>query len=52
MYATANYAAHGQSPLTNAEDMVFSDGDEYELATLSGDTSKGYAASLDVVVSA
>jgi hypothetical protein len=36
--------------MTNATDMVFSDGDEYELTTLQGDTSSGYTATLSVGV--
>ncbi len=51
VYATTNYASHGQSPMTNDQDMVFSDGDEYELADLLGDTTKGYTATLAVGVS-
>jgi len=50
VYATGAYAAHGQSPLTNSADMVFSDGDEYELATLKGNTTSGYVATLAVGV--
>jgi protocatechuate 3,4-dioxygenase beta subunit len=50
VYDTSDYVSHGQSPMTNAQDMVFSDGDEYELAELTGDTSKGYAATLAVGV--
>ena len=50
VYKTAAYSTHGQSPLTNAADMVFSDGDEYELATLKGSTTSGYTATLDVGV--
>ena len=50
VYATTSYASHGQSPMTNADDMVFSDGDEYELAALTGDTTKGYTATLAVGV--
>lgn len=50
VYDTADYSTHGQSPMTNAEDMVFSDGDEYELASLTGDTKSGYVATLAVGV--
>lgn len=50
VYDTTQYASHGQSPMTNAQDMVFSDGDEYELADLLGDTTKGYTATLAVGV--
>ena len=33
-----------------ARDMVFSDGDSYELATLSGDSSAGYTAKLTIAI--
>lgn len=45
VYATSLYTK-GQSPMTNAADMVFSDGDAHQLATLTGDTTNGYAATL------
>jgi protocatechuate 3,4-dioxygenase beta subunit len=50
VYATGVYAAHGQSALKNAADMVFSDGDEYELAALTGDATTGYTAKLTIGV--
>lgn len=49
VYATALYTK-GQNPMTNAEDMVFGDGDTLELATLEGDTTNGYTATLHVIV--
>ncbi|HEX4338675.1 MAG TPA: hypothetical protein VH062_22370 [Polyangiaceae bacterium] len=50
IYATGAYATHGQSPMKNSGDMVFSDGDEYELAALKGNTTSGYTATLAVGV--
>ena len=35
-------------PMTNAADMVFSDGDTEELCTVTGDTASGFSASLTV----
>ena len=51
VYRTGVYAAHGQNSTTNSGDNVFSDGTDHELATLSGDTSSGYTATLTVGVS-
>lgn len=51
VYATGVYAAHGQNPTKNANDMVFSDGVSSELATVSGNTSAGYTATFTVGVS-
>jgi protocatechuate 3,4-dioxygenase beta subunit len=50
VYATSAYVAHGQSPLKNAADMVFSDGDEEQLLAVSGDTSSGYVGELVIGV--
>jgi protocatechuate 3,4-dioxygenase beta subunit len=52
VYGTGVYAAHGQNTTNNGSDMVFSDGVQYELATLSGDPSSGYAATLTIGVNA
>jgi protocatechuate 3,4-dioxygenase beta subunit len=51
VYRTGVYASHGQNSTTNASDNVFSDGTQTELATLSGDTTSGYTATLTVGVS-
>jgi protocatechuate 3,4-dioxygenase beta subunit len=51
VYATGVYASHGQNTTTNARDNVFSDGTDYEMATLSGDTSSGYTATLTIGIS-
>ena len=51
MYATGVYAAKGQNTQTNATDDIFSDGDTYELATLTGDTTNGYTATLTITIS-
>ena len=48
VYTTGVYASHGQSPTSNAGDMVFSDGTQYEMATLTGNTTSGYTAALTV----
>jgi protocatechuate 3,4-dioxygenase beta subunit len=52
VYRTGVYASHGQSTTSNGGDMVFADGTQYEMATLSGDPSSGYAATLTIGVSA
>jgi len=51
VYRTGVYAAHGQNSTTNTSDNVFSDGTQYELATLSGDTTSGYTATLTIGIS-
>jgi len=51
VYGTGVYASHGQNPTTNAGDNVFSDGSDAEMATLAGDATSGYTASLRIVVS-
>ena len=48
VYRTGVYAAHGQNSTSNAGDNVFSDGTQSELATLTGDTTNGYTASLTI----
>jgi hypothetical protein len=45
------YAAHGQNPTSNSSDVEFSDGTSTELATLAGDTTSGYTATITVGVS-
>jgi protocatechuate 3,4-dioxygenase beta subunit len=47
VYGTALYTK-GQNPLVNATDMVFSDGDTYQVATVTGDTTSGYTAALTI----
>jgi protocatechuate 3,4-dioxygenase beta subunit len=51
VYRTGVYASHGQNSTTNSGDNVFSDGTDHELATLSGDTTSGYTATLTVGIS-
>ena len=51
VYRTGVCASKGQNPTRNSTDNVFSDGVSQELATLSGDTTSGYAASCRVGVS-
>ncbi len=48
VYATGVYAAKGQNSTTNASDNVFSDGTTNELATLTGNTTSGYTATLTI----
>jgi len=50
VYATGEYASKGQNSTTNASDNVFSDGTQYEMATLSGSTTGGYTATLTIGV--
>ena len=51
VYRTGVYASHGQNATANAADNVFSDGTQYEMATLSGDATSGYSASLTIGIS-
>ncbi len=51
VYASGVYASKGQNSTTNAGDNVFSDGTTGELAALSGSTSSGYTATLQVGIS-
>jgi hypothetical protein len=48
VYSTGMYATKGQNPTSNASDNVFSDGTQSEMATLTGNTSSGYTASLTI----
>jgi hypothetical protein len=48
VYATGVYASKGQSSTTNAGDNVFSDGTQLEMATLTGNTTSGYTATLTI----
>jgi protocatechuate 3,4-dioxygenase beta subunit len=50
VYATGVYAAKGQSSTTNAGDMVFADGTSQQMATLTGNTTSGYTATLAIGV--
>jgi protocatechuate 3,4-dioxygenase beta subunit len=52
VYGTGVYASKGQNTTSNTGDMVFADGTQYEMASLSGDSSSGYAASLTIGVNA
>ena len=51
VYRTGVYAAHGQNTTSNASDMVFADGTSTEMATLAGDPSTGYTATITLGVS-
>jgi hypothetical protein len=42
----------GQSPTSNAGDMVFADGVSLELASLAGSTASGYTATLTIGINA
>jgi protocatechuate 3,4-dioxygenase beta subunit len=48
VYASGVYASKGQNPTKNTGDNVFSDGFTSELATLTGNTTSGYAATFTV----
>jgi protocatechuate 3,4-dioxygenase beta subunit len=48
VYSTGVYASKGQNPTSTASDNVFSDGTQSEMATLTGNTSSGYTASLTI----
>jgi len=52
VYSSGVYASKGQNSTSNAGDMVFADGVSNELATLSGSTSSGYTATLQIGISA
>jgi protocatechuate 3,4-dioxygenase beta subunit len=52
VYGTGVYASHGQNSTSNSSDMVFADGTQHEMATLSGDASSGYSATLTIGVTA
>jgi hypothetical protein len=52
VYAQGVYAPKGQNPTRNATDMVFSDSLQSELATLVGDVTTGYTATLTIGVAA
>jgi protocatechuate 3,4-dioxygenase beta subunit len=52
VYGTGVYTARGQNTTTNASDNVFSDGTSTEMATMSGDTTNGYTATLRIGVAA
>ena len=51
VYRTGVYAPKGQNTTSNASDNVFSDGTQNELATLAGDATSGYTATLTIGVS-
>jgi len=54
VYNSTLYAAHGQntSVTSFAQDNVFSDGTTYEMATIAGDVSNGYVATLTLGIAA
>jgi len=51
VYRTGVDASRGQNATRNANDNVFSDGVQYEMATHTGDATSGYAAVLTIGVS-
>jgi protocatechuate 3,4-dioxygenase beta subunit len=51
VYQTGAYAVHGQNTTRNATDNVFSDGTQYEMATLTGSAVAGFTATLTVGIS-
>jgi protocatechuate 3,4-dioxygenase beta subunit len=48
VYTSGVYASKGQNSTNNANDNVFSDGVTNELATVTGSTSSGYTAMLNI----
>ena len=50
VYASGVYASKSQNTTSNASDMVFADGTQNELATLTGSTASGYVATLTIGV--
>src|SRR4030095_331608 len=52
VYGAGVYASRGTNPTSNARDMVFADGVDSELATVSGSPSTGYAATFTVGLAA
>ena len=48
VYGTGVYASKGQNSTTNAGDNVFSDGVTNELATVAGNATTGYTATLNI----
>ena len=52
VYSSSLYAARGQnnSVTSFAADNVFSDGTEFQLASVTGDTAGGYVATLTIGV--
>ena len=52
VYASSLYAANGQNSSVGsyAEDNVFSDGVDLQLATLTGDVASGYTAALTIAI--
>ena len=51
VYGSGVYAARGQNPTSNARDMVFADSLSSELATVTGDPTRGYTAAFTVGIS-
>ncbi|KFF06800.1 dioxygenase family protein [Flavobacterium reichenbachii] len=52
VYASINYAAHGQADTANTRDNVFSDSLSDELATITGNLTDGYTLSKTIIVNA
>ncbi|MWB95595.1 intradiol ring-cleavage dioxygenase [Flavobacterium sp. GA093] len=52
VYASTNYAAHGQADTANTADNVFSDSLFKEIATLSGNLTDGYTLTKTIIVDA
>jgi protocatechuate 3,4-dioxygenase beta subunit len=52
VYASGVYASRGQNSTRNSSDNVFSDGVQYELASVVGSAASGHTATLTVVVAA
>jgi protocatechuate 3,4-dioxygenase beta subunit len=50
VYATGVYASRGNNPTRTSADGIFADGTTNEMATMSGNTSTGYTATLQLGV--
>lgn len=48
VYQTGAYVSHGQNATRNSTDNVFSDGTQYEMATITGSAASGYTATLSI----
>jgi len=50
VYSTGVYGARGNNPIRTSADGIFADGTSLEMATMSGNTSSGYTATLQLAV--
>ncbi len=50
VYETGVYASRGNNPTRTSSDGIFADGTTNEMATMSGNTTSGYTATLQLGV--